>query len=219
MPIVINLLAEEQAAEEQRRRDPVKKAILIAGGIAALFLVWGLLGFFRVSGVRGEMRAAQATYAELEPEEKAVIAAGEEIKALESRLEALDTLVTNRFLWGTTLDALQFCTVDGIRLFRLETRQTYALTPAVAPRPDINRLGKPAESKERIVVTIHATDYQDNYSKFIDAIAGHPYFKEALKDGGQVNLRERSRPQEERDGKTFRTIVIECEFPETVRQG
>ncbi len=35
MPIRLNLLAEAQAAEEMRRRDPVKRALWLAGLIIA----------------------------------------------------------------------------------------------------------------------------------------------------------------------------------------
>ena len=40
MPIRINLLNEELAAEELRRRDPVKRAIFIGIFLVALSLVW-----------------------------------------------------------------------------------------------------------------------------------------------------------------------------------
>ena len=46
MPIRINLLAEQQAAEELRRRDPVKRAIWVAGFFVVVVVVWsGYLQF------------------------------------------------------------------------------------------------------------------------------------------------------------------------------
>ena len=39
MPIRINYLAEEQAAEDLRRRDPVKRNVMGAGAVIGLMLM------------------------------------------------------------------------------------------------------------------------------------------------------------------------------------
>lgn len=218
MPIVINLLAEEQAAEEQRRRDPVKKATFIAIGVVGLVVLWALLTLVRLSAAKGELDKQTAAYAALEDQEKAVKEDLKATKDAEGNLAALHRLVTNRFIWAPALDALQFTIPDGVVVFRVETSQTYAVDQGIPPRPKDGVKGRPASSVEQISFTIHATDFNNAYSDFIEKISNHPYFKEKLKDGGQVKLLERSRPQEGMNGQQYRSIVIECEFPKTERK-
>ena len=46
MPIRINLLAEQQAADELRRRDPVKRATWAGGFLVGVLTVWS--GYLQV---------------------------------------------------------------------------------------------------------------------------------------------------------------------------
>ena len=55
MPIRINLLAEEQAAEEMRRRDPIKRALFAGAALAVLMLGWIGLTQMNVMAARREL--------------------------------------------------------------------------------------------------------------------------------------------------------------------
>jgi hypothetical protein len=225
MPIRINLLAEQQAAEELRRRDPVKRATWAAGFVVAVLLVWSGYLQFRLMAAMREVNRYEADWKKIEPDYKKVSENLEKLAEAERRWAALQALATNRFLWAPPLNALQYVmlNVDGVQVTRLKTDQTYTITEAVKPSTNANTLivtrGKPGTSREKVVMTIDAKDSSkrpgDQVFKFQDAINSFPYFKTNLQ---KVELTGRS-PQQEGlpEGRPFVTFTIECQFPEKVR--
>lgn len=125
MPIRINLLAEQKAAEEMRRKDPVKRAIWIAGGIVALTILWSLNLQFKIAGSRSELGARQARWGEMEGEFLQVSNNFREVALLNGRMQSLKKYATNRFLWAPPLNALQYLGVDQVRLMKFEGVQTF----------------------------------------------------------------------------------------------
>ena len=116
MPIKINLLAEEKAAEEMRRRDPAKRAMFVAGGaicVVLLYSVWLQLCLFNA---KSTLHRWESDWSKLEKDYKRVSDQMRQIAEVEQKLSALHTLASNRFLWGPLLNALQQTTADEVEL-------------------------------------------------------------------------------------------------------
>lgn len=126
MPIRINLLAEEQAAEEMRRRDPIKRAIYVGAGLAGVMLFWIGITQMNVIGARRELNNFEAQFKRVDESSKQVRNNQVASADLQNKLVSLHRYSTNRFLWGTFLDALQHTTVDNIRLIDVKAAQEYA---------------------------------------------------------------------------------------------
>jgi hypothetical protein len=128
MPIRINLLADQQAAEELRRRDPIKRAVF--GGCALLVLIIGWIATtqMQVWAARHELNQENARMARVEGPSKAI--KNKQVASLdaEGRLKSLDRYADNRFFWGTFLDALQHAAVDNVRVIEVHAEQKYTTT-------------------------------------------------------------------------------------------
>src|ERR1043165_3697132 len=133
MPIRINLLAEQQAADELRRRDPVKRATWVGGFLVGLLAIWSGYLQIRLMAATSEVNGYDAEYKKLEASFKKVTANMEAAAEADRKWVALQSLATNRFLWANPLNALQFVmtAVDDVQITALKTAQTYAMTEAV----------------------------------------------------------------------------------------
>src|SRR5205814_2059394 len=133
MPIRINLLAEQQAAEELRRRDPVKRATWVGALLVGALAVWSGYLQVRLMAATSEANRYESEWRKLESAYKKVTADMEAAAESERKWSALQTLATNRFLWANPLNALQFAmvTVDDVQITALKTSQSYAITEAV----------------------------------------------------------------------------------------
>ena len=127
MPIRINLLAEEQAAEEMRRRDPIKRALLAGAGLAIVMLFWIGITQMNVIGARRELADYESRLKKVDDASKQVRNNSMAASEYQEKLKALEKYATNRFLWGTVLDALQHTTVDHVRLVDLKAEQKYGV--------------------------------------------------------------------------------------------
>ena len=224
MPIRINLLAEQQAADELRRRDPVKRAIWLSGFLVGATVVWSGYLQVKLMAATREVNQVEAQWKKIESDFVKVTSNLNKTVEAERKWEALQTLATNRFLWAPPLNALQFVmlSVDDVQITRLKTDQTYQMTEAVKPSTNsagnISR-GRPASAREKIVLTIDAKDYSkrpgDQVPKFQEAIANYPYFKTNLQ---KTELTGRS-PRQDGDasGRPFVTFSIDCLYPDKVR--
>ncbi|MDX1952442.1 MAG: hypothetical protein SFY81_09665 [Verrucomicrobiota bacterium] len=130
MPIRINLLAEQQAAEEMRRRDPVKRAIWIGSILVFATLIWGVMLQMRANAARSEMTNLEAALLKDEEASKTVRSKQLLVGDVEKSLHSLRKYSTNRLLWGSTLNAMQGAVVDGIRVISISTDQSF---PTNAP--------------------------------------------------------------------------------------
>jgi len=225
MPIRLNLLAEQQAAEELRRRDPVKRATWVSGFLVGIMVFWsGYLQFKLMAAVR-DVRRYEADWKRLEPAYNKVTTNLNKVAEAERKWAALQSFATNRFLWATPLNAMQYVMVaaEDIQVTRLKTEQTYVITDAVKPTTNAMSLnvshGKPATSREKVLLTIEARDSSkspgDKIFKFQQAITNYPYFKTNLQ---KVELVQQS-PRQEGDAtsRPFVTFTLECQFPEKSR--
>jgi hypothetical protein len=206
MPIRINLLAEAQAAEEMRRKDPVKRAVWIAGFAVFLVLLVAATLQFKIIVAKTEVSGLQASWKSIEKQVKEVTDHRGRTRDLESKLSALNQFTTNRMLWATALNALQHTPVDGVELVRLHTEQSFSLNEGSAPDSSGTKVTKPATATERITVTLEARDYSarpgEQVPRFKQSLASFPYFEAALQKTNTIQLTSQTAPQAE-SGRSF----------------
>jgi len=233
MPIRINLLAEQQAADELRRRDPVKRATWVGGFLVAVLAVWSAYLQVRLMAATSEANRYESEWKKLESDYKKVSANMETAAEAERKWEALQALATNRFLWANPLNALQFVmvTVDDVQITSLKTSQTYAFTESVKPSTNtttgIVSRGKPGTSREKVMFSLDGRDTSkeakdpskrstDGVFKLQEAINNNPYFKTNLVRS-QLITRSPDQPDPNSPTKRFSTFTLGCEFPENTR--
>jgi hypothetical protein len=125
MPIQINLLAEQQAAEEARRRDPVKRALWVGGSLVGLMVLWIVLLQIAL-GRAGSVLSRYETQLQASDENsKEARARWAESNEIESRLASLQRYTTNRFFYALLLDAMQQIMVSDVRVVQLQTAHSY----------------------------------------------------------------------------------------------
>lgn len=224
MPIRLNLLAEDQAAEELRRRDPVKRAIWVAGLLVAVMLVWSSSLQVKAMLAHSNLSRVEIKIGIRTNEYQQVLDFQKKSGEVESKLAALHQLATNRFLNGTMLNALQQTTIENVQLSRLKAEQSYLFTDEVkAKKTESGRtlLAKPATVTEKIVLTVEAKDTAPHPGEqripFTDALARNPYLQNALGKTNEVKLTFLSGTLSQPDGKAFVEFKLECRFPEKTR--
>jgi hypothetical protein len=126
MPIRINLLAEQQAAEEARRRDPVKRAIWAGSGLVVMMALWIVLLQVRFASAKAELNRYTVQLQAVEENSKEARLNAATANQLESRISNLQRYSTNRFFSATMLDALQQLTTGEIRIMQLQSYHSYA---------------------------------------------------------------------------------------------
>lgn len=226
MPIRINLLAEAQAEEELRRKDPVKRATMVAAFVVAAVVFWASTLQFRIMAAKRGLHNLEARWQSIEkPYQQAVEHQRRGIEA-EQRLAALQNYTTNRFLWGTALNALQQ-TLNGIEevhLVRLRGEQAYVVSEETPARTNGTVVipGKAATSTEKITVSIDGVDASSQpgsqVNRFKQTIASVPYFQERLQKTNGVLLTSLSAPSSGPLARTpYVTFTLQCYYPEKVR--
>jgi hypothetical protein len=222
MPIRINLLAEQQEAEEQRRRDPAKRALWIAVFVVGLLVIWA--GILQLRVIRADIQVAgvEAKFKQFEARYNLVRTNQNQAVEITRRIDALQQLATNRFLWATPLDALQFTVVPNVHLVRVRTEQIHAVTDATRPVTNANGVVKatPASAKETILMKIDARDFSanagDQIPRFLEVLNNHPCFQTNLM---KAELTGRTAPQTEpaESSKPFVLFTVDCKYPERMR--
>ena len=219
MPIRINLLAEAQAAEETRRKDPVKRAILGGVLIVCAVLVWSSTIQVKILASKSELNNLQASWKSMEKNYKAAVESRRKFLEAEEKLAALQQLTTNRFLWGTTLNAMAqtLYNVDDVQVTRIRADQSYTLADEI-------RKGAPKvpTATEKIIMTLEAMDSSPQpgakINKFKASIAGDAYFQTSLLKTNGVTLLSFSPPQMDAAGRNpFVRFSLQLLFPEKVR--
>lgn len=225
MPIRINLLAEAQAAEELRRKDPVKRAALVAGALVTGVAAWSGTLQFQVLRSKRDMGQLEARWRSIEKDYLAVVEVNRRFGDAETKLAALQQLTTNRFLWGNALNALQTSLdkVDGVQFTRLRTEQSYVVaTDKPKTPPAKGEAPKTGTATERIGLTIEAIDASpqpgSQVDKFKASLAAVPWFAANLNKTNGVLLHSLSAPTVSPVNRgTFVTFTLNCVFPERVR--
>jgi hypothetical protein len=224
MPIRINLLAEAQAIEESRRKDPVKRAIL--GGILIVVgvMIWSSTVQVKIASARANLTGLQASWKKIEQSYQAAIDTKHESLETEEKLVGLQQLTTNRFLWGTTLNALQQTLngIDDVQVLRVKAEQTYFQTEEIKAKTGETRPPKAATAIEKIVMTIDGVDFTTpsggQINKFKARIASDPFFQSTLNKTNGVTLLSFSQPQTDAlHPNPFVKFSLQCLVPEKVR--
>lgn len=219
MPIRINLLAEQQAEEEARRRDPAKRAVWVAALLVTVMAVWTCWLYFKAGGAARDLEGIEAALKTLEKQAAITRTNLADIGRVERKLDALDALATNRFLWAPQLDVLQRVVTPNIQLTHVRADQRYVFTPA-EKSSDPKKPGKKASVTERIVLTIDARDFgrieDEHYRKFKEQLVKDAYFRSVLSNENNVSFKTFSAPIVE-GGTNYFKFTLECVFPENVR--
>jgi hypothetical protein len=219
--IRINLLAEEQAAEEMRRRDPVKRAIYVAGAVVMVMIFWVLSLQAKLVQSNRTVQAAESEWKKLEPEDKLIKTNLNLTGEIERKLVNLQRLSTNRFLWTAPLNALQFSLVPKLRVTEVVGKQNYTTTPAKVD-PNTKKEEKPATVTEKLLLTVKGDDFapdsDGNHTKFMEAISKGPFFRDQLRRPDPFKSVERVRsPASAGENQRTATFSFDCQFPERVR--
>ena len=225
MPIRLNLLAESQSADELRRRDPVKRAIWICGVIVFIvllfsgYLQWKVITSNRIlANLESGLKAQASRHQQIVGNQK-------QLADVHYKLDKLNEMATNRFLWGNVLNALQQTTTDDIQLLRLKSDQIYEVTPETKAKT--NELGKlmsakPALVVEKIVLTFDSKDSSPNpgtaqMNKFKAGIQTNDFFKTIIGRTNEIALKNYSMPQPDSElGRLCVLFSLQCALPEKV---
>ncbi len=209
-----------------RRRDPVKRAFIIGGVMVGAMLAWSTILWMKAIAYKAEMSSTQKIIELHSSEHKEVLNNLKQSGEIQSKIDALDKLSTNRFLVANLFDALQHATMDNVQLVRLRLDQSLILTDEVKPSASgPKKPTKPATVTHKILLTLDARDScskpGDLVRKFQQLITDAPYFQTMLDkaDDQRVHLKEGSYGQVQtgQDGKPFQPFTLECRFPEKTR--
>jgi len=215
-----------QAVEESRRKDPVKRAILVAVVLVAAVLVWSSTLVVKQMSARNDLAAANGAVSSQTNAYTQVVNNEKRLADGKTRLRALQILATNRFLNGNLLDVLQKNTVDNVQVSRLKVTQTYILTDEVKSkaaaddeekRPTVT---KPATITEKISLSLSATDTSSNgeaRDHFQNVLSAAPYLQKILAKTNGFRLTSLGAPQVDPSGKSFITFTLEANLPDKTR--
>lgn len=223
MPIRLNLLAEAQYAEELRRRDPVKRGIWVGAFLVALVLLWAGGLQFQIMSHKSQLSALEVRLA-LQNKSYAKITQNEkELAELTRKLNELERLSTNRFLWGNLLNTLQKTTVPDIQLLSLRCEQVHVVVEGTKPKTNSETgkitIGKPGGATEKIRLQFDARDYSanagDQVKKYKESLAGSEFFRNLLGKTNEITLYAISPPSRESGvGRAVVNFSLECKLPE-----
>jgi hypothetical protein len=223
MPIRINLLAEAQAAEVLRRKDPVKRAIWGGGFVVFLFLLWSSTLQLKIFTSKSNLSRLESRWDSIEKNYEDVVNTRKRFTDVEQKFVALQQLTTNRFLWGTTLDALQKTIVDDVQFVRIKGEQSYVLNEDTKTKPsDPKNPVKTVTSNEKITLTLDARDASakpgEQVNKLKEVIGKNEYFQKNLQKTNGVMLTSLGPPQLDFTARSsFVMFTIQCYYPEKTR--
>jgi hypothetical protein len=141
---------------------------------------------------------------------------------INSKLDALDQLATNRFLWGPVLNALQETVVDNVQVTHITGSQSITTEDASFVGSGSSKKMIPAKSIQKIKLTIEARDFNpkaEDYSKYKESLCNDDFFAKALgrRDGFVLDgalgpvLAQTTDPT---DVKQFQNFTLAAHFPD-----
>ncbi len=226
MPIRINLLAEAQAAEEMRRKDPVKRAILGAAMLVTGLLLWSSTLQVKIVSARSNLDSLERNWSSIEKNYQGAVEKRRVSMETDAKLIALQNYTTNRFLWGSLLNAFQQTVggVDNLQVIRLKSEQAYILSEEgkAQTNKSVVVAAKPATTTEKISVAVDAVDSSpqpgSNVKRFKESISSVPYFQTQLQKTNGVLLTSLSAPGTgPLSPRPYVTFTMQCFFPEKTR--
>jgi len=219
-------MAESQAAEEARRRNPVKLGIWIAAFCVIVVGIWCLkmqmdiyIANLRLASLNGQWDGKEGIKAQYD----SVISNQLRMNQVKQRLDALDQLSTNRFLWGSVLNALQLTVVDNVAVTQIIGEQTYATQDPTFIGAGSSKVMLPGGVIEKIKLTIEGRDFDPanaGYSKYKDALCNFPFFVQHLGRNDGFVLEDTLGPltlDPQDPTKQFKKFTLATHFPDTTR--
>jgi hypothetical protein len=215
-------MAEAQAAEEARRRDPVKLGIWIAVLCVAVVGSWIAENQFDIHYANSHLTNLTDTWNRKKAQYDLVTTNQDSMTKVDEKLAALDRLSTNRFLWGSVLNALQMTVVDHVKVTHIRGDQSYTTQEASFVGTGSTKRMIPGGVIENIKLTIDGRDFDPSnagYSKYKDRLCNFPFFVQKLgsHDGfilegtlGQLSV-------DPQDAKTFQNFTLATHFPTVTR--
>jgi hypothetical protein len=227
MPIKLNLLAEAQVAEDMRRKDPVKRGIFVGAFIVSVVLIWALTLQAKILAAKSNLGTFETTWKSIEKDYQKAVESRRKSMEIEQKLASLSRLTTNRFLWGSALNAVQQ-TLNGIeevQVVRLKTEQSYALQEEVKARTNNTQVipARPALATEKVTMTVEAMDSSGpqpggQVNRYKESIAAVDYFRAHLQKTNGVLLTTLSPPTTAPNNRNqFVMFTLQCYFPEKTR--
>jgi hypothetical protein len=223
MPIRINLLAEAQAAAELRRKDPVKRGIWIGSFLVCVVVLWIAKLQLDIFWVSRDYNHTEADWKSKMSKYSAVTNEQAKTGEVERKLEQLDYLSTNRFLWAPVLNALQQTMVDQVQVTRLRGEQAYVKEDGRDLGSGSSRKHIPGAMTEKVSLSIEAKDLKpndQNYIKFKESLCTFDFFDTRLKrrDGFVMEGTLGPLTVDPVDpNKQFVTFTLASHFPEARR--
>jgi hypothetical protein len=216
-------MAEAQAAEEARRRDPVKLGIWLAGFCVIVVGLWIVNKQIEIYFANAHLASLNDDWNHKKPQFDAVTTNQGRTAEVEQKLAALDRLSTNRFLWGSVLNALQLTMVDHVAVTHFVGEQTYTVQEGSFIGTGANKKMLPGGVIENIKLTIDGRDFDPadaSYSKYKDALCNFPFFVKHLgrNDGFVLEGTLGSLAVDPQDPtKQFQNFTLATHFPPTTR--
>lgn len=223
MPIRINLLAESQLEEELRRRDPIKRALWVGALVVALVLLWSAYLQFRVFMAHGQLAAIEDQLGVRSKQFDQVTQKEHQLGDINGKLIALQYYSTNRFLWGSVLNALEQSIVNDVQLISFHGEQNYIVTEEVKAKTNENGkiivFPKPGGTTQKIKMEFDAKDASptpgDQVGKYKQALSDCSLFQSLLGKTNEITLRNISPPSlDGENGKTVVQFILDCRLPD-----
>ncbi len=223
MPIRINLLAEDQAAEEMRRKNPVKLGIWIGSFMVFIMLLW-------IFKLHIDIHFSQQSYKLYDDSWKAAAAKygsvtnnNAKISDADIRLNALDRLATNRFYWASVLNALQQTMIKDIQITRITGVQKYTKEDprTIGSGPTAKKI--PGSMTEAVSIYIDGKDYNpaaQNYDKFKETLCNYGFFVKGLgrRDGFVLETVSSPSADASDPSRQYAVFKLVSRYPEVRRE-
>jgi hypothetical protein len=215
-------MAEAQAAEEARRRDPVKLGIWIAIFCVAVVGLWIADKQFDIYFAKSHLTNLTDTWNRKKAQFDLVTTNQDTMAKVDEKLAALDRLSTNRFLWGSVLNALQMTVVDHVQVIHFRGDQSYTTQDSSFVGTGSTKRMIPGGVTENIKLTIDGRDFAPSdagYSKYKDLLCNFPFFVQKLgsHDGfilegtlGQLSV-------DPQNARTFQNFTLATHLPPVTR--
>lgn len=223
MPIRINLLAEEQAAEEMRRKNPVKLGIWVGGFIVFVVGLWILKLQFAIQFSQSDYAQVEQSWKSSLKDYSAVTNNTAKIAEVNVKLSALETYSTNRFYWASVLNSLQQSMIKDIQVVKLIGTQKYAHEDQKITGSGTTKRITPASSTESVSISIDGKDFNpaaQNYDRFKESLCNSEFFVKGLgrRDGFLLETVSTPTADPSDASRQFVTFKLICRYPEVRRE-
>ena len=217
-------MAEAQAAAEMRRKDPVKRGIWIASFLVLIVVIWIvklqtdiMFENSRYNGIDAEWKSKVAKYTAVTNNQSKTL-------DIQKKLDALDNLQTNRFLWGPVLNALQKTVTDDVQVTRIRGAQAFSRENDSFIGSGASRRVIPGGEVEKDSLYIDAKDLkpgEQTYNKYKEVLCNYDFFVKRLgrKDGFVIDGTLGPLTVDPVDpSRQFVTFTLVSHFPDSRRQ-